>query len=188
MNQCDVCSAFIMDTCCTLAITKKHSICISLSCIMHKCASFSMKPVSSSSLHQMWGFHANSKDHLVFQMPSFNVTFKHGELVMVCCQVKLWHFQGVEVITLMLGKRKTVICGVWLSLVVSIGISIMGHQQTISTPWTVGFGQDDNHKFRNLFCECLHLFGQELSHFNGNGFFLVPLQSLVPYPFTASLS
>ena len=39
-----------------------------------------------------------------------------------------------------------------------------------------------------LFCECLHLFGQELSHFNGNGFFLVSLQSLVPHPFTVFLS
>ena len=50
------------------------------------------------------------------------------------------------------------------------------------------FGQDDNHKFMDLFCECLHLFEQELSHFNGNGLFLTPPQSLVPHPFTVSLS
>ena len=49
-------------------------------------------------------------------------------------------------------------------------------------------GQDGNHKFMDLFCECLHLFWQELSHFNGNGLFLAPFQSLVPHPFTAFLS
>ena len=30
--------------------------------------------------------------------------------------------------------------------------------------------------------------GKKLSHFNGNGLFLTPLQSLVPHPFTVSLS
>ena len=95
MNQCGVCIFFIMDTCCTLQNTKSSpfasAFLASCTSVLHSSSNQFHHPClqcgHSCKLKQtLWC----SKCHL------FNVTFKHGELVMVCCQVKLWHFQGVE--------------------------------------------------------------------------------------------
>ena len=115
-----------------------------------------------------------SKHHL------FNVIFKHGELVMVCCQVKLWHFQGVEESHLCWTREKQclvmfVVCHCqWSFPLESPSWAPTEHQHTMDCC----FGQDGNHKFMDLFCECLHLFGQKT----------VTLQWKWTFPDTTSIS
>ena len=118
---------------------------------------------------------------MVFQTSSFQCHFQawwtggglmSGQIVAL---PRCWR------IALMLDKRKTVFGGVFVECVCHWSFPLTfpswaptEQQHTMDCC----FGQDDNHKFMDLFCECLHLFGQKT----------VTLQWKWAFPGTTSIS